>query len=628
MQLQAADIAVLGVYFAVIVGIGWWASRQVKSTTDYIMPRRFGKLMMLFFSFGTGTQASDAVNVSSKTYQSGLSGVWMQWNWLFCSPFYWLIAAFMRRFRATTTADVFEARYNRSVSILYSFVGLAFLIVTIGTSLKAAAAIVETGAGLPEVYALVILTILILLYGMAGGLSAAIITDLIQGVLTIAFSIVLLPCLFSGIGGLDGLKSTFDDPATLSPAVVQLEQISALSESGADAITITDPASGEAVELTIAHPGNADAMTTAIENNEMMKFVGGKTDVTIFFIVMITIASLTGIIAYPHTMANCGAGRTEMDGRVGFMCGMLLKRICTIPWCLIGLAAFVFYATVPGHELEFAKLCDKPDGVFGMAANEFLPKILPGLLGLFLAAAVAAAQSSCDAFMIAASGLFTENIYRPMAPNRSRRHYVWAARLSSLIVVLLALLFAYWVKGVIPALKIFWDVGSMMGIAFWLGIFWRRTTSAGAWAGTVVAVALFWITRMDGTAVFLAKLPFAEALSIVREEDGVFAIYTPWRILSYLSAGTLTAIIVSLFTPMTSKEKLDNFYALVRTPVTPGEEVVGVCQLPEGSTPSRRKMFPNTNIEIHVPSKTSLIGFVLGWVCVAGLIYSFFEIMK
>ena len=57
----------------------------------------------------------EAVSVASKTYTNGISGIWYQWLYLFATPFYWLIAPMMRRFRALTTGDIFELRYNKSV---------------------------------------------------------------------------------------------------------------------------------------------------------------------------------------------------------------------------------------------------------------------------------------------------------------------------------------------------------------------------------------------------------------------------------------------------------------------------------------------------------------------------------
>jgi len=45
----------------------------------------------------------------------------------------------------------------------------------------------------------------------------------------------------------------------------------------------------------------------------------------------------------------------------------------------------------------------------------------------------------------------------------------------------------------------------------------------------------------------------------------------------YLSVGLLVNVVVSLFTKPVDKEKLDNFYALVRTPIKPGEQVAVPC---------------------------------------------------
>ena len=82
---------------------------------------------------------------------------------------------------------------------------------------------------------------------------------------------------------------------------------------------------------------------------------------------------------------------------------------------------------------------------------------------------------------------------------------------------------------------------------------------------------------------------------------------------------------ISLFTRAPSEEKLDRFYALVRTPVEPGEAVPETpCSIPEGvKIPEARKLFPGTRLEILVPSRKSIVGFVLSWVFVVFLIWFF-----
>ena len=136
MSLHPVDAIVLVVYLIGITVLGSWMGRQVSSAADYFMPRRFGKLTMIMHAFGTGTASDQAVTVASATAKNGLSGIWYQWMWLFSTPFYWLIAPIMRRFRATTTADVYQLRYDRSVAMLFAIVGVAGMAVKIGVMLK------------------------------------------------------------------------------------------------------------------------------------------------------------------------------------------------------------------------------------------------------------------------------------------------------------------------------------------------------------------------------------------------------------------------------------------------------------------------------------------------------------
>ena len=75
-----------------------------------------------------------------------------------------------------------------------------------------------------------------------------------------------------------------------------------------------------------------------------------------FYIAVIAFNGLVGIVTQPHTMSNCAAGRTEMDGRFGWMFGNLIKRVCTIPWCLTGVAAVVYFAG-KGVEVEPEVYC-------------------------------------------------------------------------------------------------------------------------------------------------------------------------------------------------------------------------------------------------------------------------------
>jgi len=56
-------------------------------------------------------------------------------------------------------------------------------------------------------------------------------------------------------------------------------------------------------------------------------------------------------------------------------------------------------------------------------------------------------------------------------------------------------------------LEIFWMIPPMMGIAFWLGLFWRRTTTAGAWAATLASLGTWWLTTKTFFILFMTNFP-------------------------------------------------------------------------------------------------------------------------
>src|SRR3954453_1438611 len=161
------DAVVLVAYLLGVMAFGIRSVRKGRGGNDFFMPRRFGIPMMIMHAFGTGTSSDQAVVVASATFRHGLSGIWYQWMWLFATPFYWLIAPIMRRFRAVTTADVLTLRYDQSIAVLFAMVGMANMALKIGVLLKGSGALVAacTGQTVDANLALGLITVLFVIYG-------------------------------------------------------------------------------------------------------------------------------------------------------------------------------------------------------------------------------------------------------------------------------------------------------------------------------------------------------------------------------------------------------------------------------------------------------------------------------
>jgi hypothetical protein len=150
-------------------------------------------------------------------------------------------------------------------------------------------------------------------------------------------------------------------------------------------------------------------------------------------------------------------------------------------------------------------------------------------------------------------------------------------------------------------------------------------TAAGAWATTLVGFAVWYLATRADTIAWLAARPWAVDLRMVWIEPGrAPELYEPWRIALYTASAVLAGVLVSLATRKVDPERLDRFYALVKTPARPGEVIERPCTLPEGVVPPDRPMLLTAfGLEVPAPSRTSLAGFSVGWVLVGALIGAF-----
>lgn len=561
------DWVIVAAYLIGVTLLGISSARRVKTSSNFfISDRQSGKLLMTFFSFGTGTNTDQAIGVASKTYTVGASGIWYQWLWLFSTPFYWLLAPLFRRMRAVTTSDYLLIRYGRSVAVLFAIVGMFQLSINIGVVLKATAALiapVSGGAISPEM-AIIGMTILFVIYGVAGGLNAAILTDAVQGVLTIVLSFLILPFALNAVGGLEGLRAR-----------------------------------------------------ASVDNPELFSIVA-PSDITVLYVVVLALNGLIGWVATPYSMQMIGAGRTEDDARVGLVVGMFLKRIVTIAWVLTAMCAVGYYAGTTVN----------PDHVYGLMARDLLPQIAPGLIGLFIASVLAAVMSSCDCLMVAAAALFTENIYRPLIrPGRSERHYVLVGRLTSITVVLAGLSIAFTLPGVVRGLEVFWMVGAMMGLAIWMSFVWRRATAAAAWASTLGGYAAGLFTSDIAFIGWSFNNHFAGSLPEFMLYEG--KLFLPWQMIIYLTVSLVMMVAVSFVTRPPDKKRLDRVYECLRTPVSKDEPEGEPLTLPAGTAPAARSvLIAHPDFEIMRPTAYTVIGFLASCFMVVVLIGSFIWIIS
>lgn len=451
------DYLVLLIYFVAMIAIGVYSSRLIQGQSDYFLGgRSFGKLLQTFAAFGAGTGSSDPVNTARTTYTSGMSGMWSVMYWLLVTPFYWITAVWYRRMRHLTLGDWFVERYHsRALGAGYAVFGLLFYMIygsmmfsaigKVAAPLVGFDGITLGGQTYPIEFVLVpVIGLVVLVYGVFGGLHAAYYTDLVQGLCIILLSVILIPF------GLQALVEKFGDPST----------------------------DGMLAGFTYLHEQLPESHFHLVGSTSSSEF-------PLHRIIAVVLINLVGIVVQPHFIATGGgSAKTENTARIGLVAGNFLKRFCTVGWVLTALIALALYANNPELSID-------PDKTWGVASRDLLG---PGWTGLMLACLLAALMSSVDAYMIVGSGLAVRNIYVAyINPAASERQSVQVARWTGALIVGGAVGLSLVYMDVFQQLQVTWVFNVLFAAPFWIGLYWRRATLSAAWATVAFSVLTFFI---------------------------------------------------------------------------------------------------------------------------------------
>ncbi|MDZ7373544.1 MAG: sodium:solute symporter family protein [candidate division KSB1 bacterium] len=688
LGLHWLDALVILGYVAVIMYLGHRAGRGTQDTEDfYIAGRRLGRVYQFFLNFGNATNADQAVAVSREVYRTGISGMWIQYLVLFLTPFYWFTALLFRRSRMITVGDYFVERF-RSVGLGAAYAAFILLMAFIGGGVGYMVAAKTMMALTPKPYEkytpeerlaveqfrefqvlrskldlgltpeeqkryeelnernkrgelksfisytdpvkfYFVYGGIVGVYTMMGGFTAAALTDSVQGVLMIVFSILLIPLGLFRIGGFRGLHASVPD--------------------------------------------------------YMFHLFGSVTlsDYAWYTIVGMVLANLVSIVAVSTNMAVAGSAKDEMTARVGVLSGMFFKRFLMIFWALAGLLAIGLYA---------GQLHD-PDLIWGYMTRDLL---FPGGIGLMLAGILAANMSTLDAGSVSNAALFIRNLYQPLVPNKSERHYINVGRVVIAVTLLGGIGAALFIDDLLSLYKYFISIPAIFGAPIWLGYVWRRLTKPAVVIQIVLSLTIYAVipnlfqslewARKNPAFLLETKPRVVEVRTKAVQEDvekglaervgqpivkrrviepvavlfdqvarenpedpnspkiGLGRFNAEIWVLSWLgidftgfTKAQLVAtrfffdalfpfVVLFLFSYLTKplpKDYLDRFFAKLHTPVQPSRDLDEKALQEAYRNPARferQKLFPGSNWEILKPSKADLLGFGGSWIVVGLLI--------
>lgn len=197
MNVTTIDLLIVGIYFIAMIVIGLYFSRQVHDSEDYAVAGRSLRLPVLVGTLvGTAIGAAATFGNAGKAYEVGYIILFSSLSYIIGYIIFSFIAPKIHEAEINSIPDALERRYGKSMRLIAAVVLMVTLIAIFGAQLIAfgiTASAVFSETGLNYETAILIGTLIIILYTIFGGLLAVAYTDMIQVVIMVIAIGILLP---------------------------------------------------------------------------------------------------------------------------------------------------------------------------------------------------------------------------------------------------------------------------------------------------------------------------------------------------------------------------------------------------------------------------------------------------
>ncbi len=468
MQVHAIDYAILTLYFAFVLGIGWVMRRRIKSSEDFLTAHRSVPVWITSLAFiAANLGAQEVVGMCASGAKYGLMTA--HFYWLGAIPAMIFVGVFMMPFyygsRARSVPEYLKLRFDEKTRALNALTFAVMTLFSSGVSMYALGKLFELVLGWNFNQSVLLSAAIVLVYTFLGGLTSAIYNEVLQFFLIVMGFTPLAILAVDRAGGWSGMSARL-------PAVMTATWRFAGSPS--------ENPMGVAVFGLVAGLGF------------VLSFGYWCTD---FLVIQRALAA--------DSMS--AARRTPL---VAAFPKMIMPFIVIVP----GIAAVALMHMGAGYSLPVKNGAPDYDLALTTLMGQFYPS---GLLGAGLTALMASFMSGMAGNVTAFNTVFTYDLYqghiRPDAPDR---HYLWVGRAATVSGVALSIATAYLAQrynNIMDVLQlVFSFVNAPLFATFLLGMFWRRATGHGAFTGLLAgigaAAATHGLTVAEGKGGWICAL--------------------------------------------------------------------------------------------------------------------------
>jgi len=568
MTLTWLDWLLMLVYFGFVLGIGFSLKKNTTTSAAFFQAGRAMPAWicgLAFISANLGAQEIIGMGASGAKYGISTS----HFYWIGAIPAMVFLGVFMMPFyygsRARSVPEYLRLRFDEKTR---GFNAISFALMTIfssGISMYAMAKLLQilhifdrtfTSLGLGPEYifhvCIVSSALVVLVYVLLGGLSSAIYNEVLQFFLIVAG---FMPLVYLGLrdaGGWSGIRSGV--PETLTHLWKGFGS-AATSPLGVDAFGV---AMGLGFVLSFGYwctdflvvqrAMAADSMAAARRTPLIAAFPKMLFPFLVVLPGLIAL-SVRPIDAPPPSVAQAaGAIRTAVPMGV-------------IP-----------YKVREGTTEIVRDENGRPQLDYDLTVPTLLLRYFPtGILGLGLTALMASFMSGMAGNVTAFNTVWTYDIYQAyLRPKASDAHYLWMGRMSTVGGIAASVLTAYVAaqfNNIMDVLQlVFAFVNAPLLATFLLGMFWKRATGHGAFAGLMAGT-------LAAALHHGLTLPAGAAAGVKGGWLGILKIYPSemaqnfWTAIDAFTVCFVVTIVVSLITkPREERELVGLVYSLTERP--------------------------------------------------------------
>lgn len=477
LDLHAADYAIIFMYLLFVTGVGWLVKRKVKSSNDFLMSGRSVPLWITSLAFiSANLGAQEVIGMAASGAKYGI--MTSHFYWVGAIPAMVFLGILMMPFyygsKARSVPEYLKLRFDEKTRSLNAMTFAAMTVFSSGISMYVLARLLELILGWDFDLSVLLSAGIVMAYIFLGGLTSAVYNEVLQFFLIV---LGIAPVVFIGlheVGGWDGIVSK------LSPEMTSSWRYTA-----------------HAAE----NPMGVDAFSIVFGLGMAMSFGYWCTD---FLVVQ------RAMIARNLTDSQ----KTPIFAAIP---KMLMPFIVIFP----GLIAVSLPYFIKDYSLPVAA-DGGPD--YNMALPSLIAHYYPeGLLGVGLTALLASFMSGMAGNVTAFNTVWTFDIYQPyFVKNASDRHYLVVGKVTTIVGIIASIGVAYLAasfNNINDFLQVVLSfVNAPLFATFLLGMFWKRATGHGAFAGllagTLAAAVVLGLSVAEGKGGWIMPLfEFGSGLS-------------------------------------------------------------------------------------------------------------------